>query len=230
MATGLQALRFSSEQGLQVCYLRPPAQGSACHRLWLFFGGNGMRAQDWSEFIASWRPDDCLLLIEYPGYGSSAGIPCQASIDATTTLAIAAAGSHLGLERSRLLADCGVVGHSLGAAMALRFATSEATCSHVVLISPFTSLSAMTRRVVGWPLCLLLRENYDNAARLRELASRAQPPSVVIMHGTADTVIPVAMGTCLAGIVPGTQLLLRPGAGHNDVLDQLDLAVEAGGR
>jgi pimeloyl-ACP methyl ester carboxylesterase len=228
-AAGLQALAFTTDEGRQVCYLRPPAPGMPMHRLWLFFGGNGSLAQDWNGLIANWRRDDALLLIEYPGYGASAGKPSPGSIGATTTAAISAAGQSLGVERTRLLADCVVVGHSLGAAAALMCADREPSCSRLVLVAPFTSLADMARHRFGWPLCLLLRSNYDNVARLRSLAARAQPPRVVILHGADDLAIPASMGRTLAAIVPGTSFQLIPDAGHNDVLDQFDQAVAAAG-
>jgi pimeloyl-ACP methyl ester carboxylesterase len=72
---------------------------------------------------------------------------------------------------------------------------------------------------VGWPLCWLLLHNYDNRARLGELAARPRPPRVVIFHGDDDQSIPVAMGRELAAMFPGMIAFHEvPGAGHNTIL------------
>src|SRR5438132_1403133 len=71
-----------------------------------------------------------------------------------------------------------------------------------VLVSPFTNMRDMGRRMVGWPLCLLCEHNFDNRARLAELAARANPPRVDIFHGTNDRSIPFWMGESLASAFP----------------------------
>ena len=76
-----------------------------------------------------------------------------------------------------------------------------------------------SRARVGWPLCWLLAHNYDNQARLRELASRPHPPRVTIFHGSEDEVIPVFMGRQLASMFPRMITFHEvPGAGHNTIL------------
>jgi hypothetical protein len=77
----------------------------------------------------------------------------------------------------------------------------------------------MARKVVGWPLCWLLLHNYDNRARLGELAARAQPPRVTIFHGDVDETVPIAMGRELGGMYPGMiSFHAVPGAVHLTVL------------
>jgi pimeloyl-ACP methyl ester carboxylesterase len=111
-----------------------------------------------------------------------------------------------------------VLGHSIGAAAALQFAAHHPV-RRVVLAAPFTSLRDMARRTVGCPLCYLLRHNFDNRARLAELAARPQPPSVVIFHGTDDALIPEQMGRSLAGMFPRIVAFHEvEGADHNSVV------------
>ena len=95
----------------------------------------------------------------------------------------------------------GVMGHSIGAAAALDLAVAHPP-RHLVLVSPFTTLEAMARRAVGWPLCLLLLDRFDNSARMAELAALPDPPRVDIIHGAADDIVPFAMGRDLAGAFP----------------------------
>jgi len=216
----LVALPYTIAEGAQTAYLRP-AQGHL-HRTWVLFGGNAGLALEWSSLCTQWpRDDDALLLIDYPGYGANAGSPSQDSVQRGTSAAYQALAVHLGVTTRTLDARLGVVGHSLGAAMALQF-SADHPVDRVVLISPFTELRAMARRTVGWPLCWLLRGNLDNRARLAELGSRQPPPEIIIVHGTADGVVPFAMGQALAGVVPGTDFRPITGGDHVSVLDDLE--------
>jgi len=216
---GLVALPYRTADGGQSAYLRP-AQG-ALHRTWVLFGGNAGLALEWSWLCDSWpRADDALLLIEYPGYGANAGSPSTDAAMRGAAAAYQALATHLGLTTRQLDGRVGVVGHSLGAAMALQF-SADHPVDRVVLISPFTELRAMARRTVGWPLCWLLRGNLDNRARLAELGSRQPRPEIIIVHGTADQIVPFAMGQELAGVVPGTDFRPVQGGDHVSVLDDL---------
>ena len=45
-------------------------------------------------------------------------------------------------------------------------------------------------------------DNYDNEARLAEVAKLTPRPTVAIVHGARDSVVPVEMGRRLAGRYP----------------------------
>jgi pimeloyl-ACP methyl ester carboxylesterase len=112
-----------------------------------------------------------------------------------------------------------VIGHSIGCGAGLQFA-ARWNVDRVVLIAPFTTMREMARRVVGWPLCHLLLHNFDNRARLAELAARRLEPEVVLFHGTDDEVIPFEMGRSLAAEHPGMiRFHAVPGADHNTIVD-----------
>jgi pimeloyl-ACP methyl ester carboxylesterase len=216
---GFEALRFTTAEGEQTAYARIPTGVPA--RICVLFGGNAALALDWASLVDEARdPEAAFLLIDYPGYGACAGKASPATIDAAAEGAFVAFAARLGESPVRLEQRLRVFGHSLGAAAALQFA-----CAHpvdqVVLVSPFTSLRDMARRTAGWPLCWLLRHNFDNRARLRELATRPRPPRVVIIHGDADQVVPIAMGRELAALVPGSAFHAIPGADHNTVVDHV---------
>ena len=215
-----QIVRYTTESGAQNALWLPPARGGIPDTLWLVHGGNGSLAVDYAHLAADF-PDSkaSFLFVDYPGYGANSGRPNPATILAGSRAAIAAVSATwdwTAEERQRRVA---VLGHSLGAAAALQYAAADGA-RRVVLIAPFTSMSAMARRAVGWPLCLVLSHRFDNAARLNELTARPAPPTVVIIHGTADEIIPFAMGQALAEAHPG-QVTLVPatGAYHNGILD-----------
>lgn len=216
---GAVTLEYRTGQGDQTAFYRPAKAGDAPERLWLLFGGNGALALDWKEFVDAY-PDDhaAFLLVDYPGYGRCAGAPSPSRIGDNADGAFAALAAKLGQTPESLTARSAVLGHSLGAAAASQFAARHAL-ARVVLVAPFTELRAMARGVVGWPLCWLLKANFDNRARLDEVMARQPAPPVTILHGTDDEVIPVAMGRDLAGRFPGRVTFREiPGADHNGIL------------
>lgn len=167
---------------------------------------------------------DGFLLIEYPGYGNCEGHPCSEAIQNSADMALAALATRLGMAAPDLEPRLQTLGHSLGCAAALGFASRHLGVSRVVLLAPFTSMEDMARRTVGWPLCFLLADNYDNRARVREIAARTNPPELEILAGTNDSLIPFTMGRELAGLAPKiARFLPVEGAGHNDILDHTRL-------
>lgn len=187
-------------------------------RLWVCFHGNGATALDWLETTQGVRaPGVGFLLVDYPGYGLSQGRPTRSSIVEATEGAYAALAAHYGVTTADLDRDVGALGFSLGSAAALEFA-SRHPVQRVVLLAPFTSLVEMARRTVGWPLCELLLDRFDNRARLAELAARPVPPRVTIFHGTVDDVIPFAMGQELSRAHPEMiEFHAVPGSDHNSL-------------
>ena len=64
-----------------------------------------------------------------------------------------------------------------------------------------------------------MRGNFDNLARLDDLAARAKPPRVLVLHGDHDTLIPPAMGRALAAAHPAfVHYETVVGATHDNVV------------
>ncbi len=214
------SLEYTTRQGAQKAFYLPP-RALPLRRLWVLFPGNGSLALQWLGFVKP-HPDshDGFLLIDYPGYGDCKGTPSPASIEESSEAAFNQLAQSLHTEPAALDQHLNVMGLSLGCATGLNFAVNHPV-ERMILIAPFTSMHDMARRLVGWPLCLLLRHNYDNRARLRQLAARPHPPRVDIFHGDADGTIPFFMGRELAGMFP-QMITFHPvaGAGHNDVLSE----------
>jgi pimeloyl-ACP methyl ester carboxylesterase len=195
--------------------------GERPDRLWVVFGGNAAQALSWLDFVEAY-PDKrtAFLLVDYPGYGVNAGRPTRASIVESGVAALAAARGQFKFDAATSPSvSLGLLGHSIGAAAALELAVRDRP-DRIVLVSPFTSMMAMARRSVGWPLCRLLFDRFDNEARLAELAARSPRPAVVILHGTADDIVPRRMGEALAAAYPGW-IVFHPvlGGDHNWIID-----------
>jgi uncharacterized protein len=203
LAPGTIQLQFTTLAGEQVAFYVPPRSGIPVpEQLWVTFSGNASLALDWM-FLVSAQPDENagFLLVDYPGYGRSAGKAGIAATRAAADGALEKLAEQLGVPDEQLSARTNVIGLSLGAAAAIEFAMGHPV-QRVVLIAPFTSMRDMAARLFTRPAAMLLLENYDNRARLRELAERNPPPRIAIFHGTADTLIPATMGRELADTFP----------------------------
>ena len=216
----LSEIDFKTAQGTQRAFYMASRDGSTPPTaLWVVFSGNATCALDW-RFFAEDYPDDGagFLLLDYPGYGDSKGTPSPRSILDASNGALSALAAHLSTDVPTLESRLHTLGHSLGAAASLQFAVQHPV-RRVVIVSPFTSLKDMAGRVVGWPLKHVLIHNFDNRKRLDELAARPEPPSVVVIHGAIDEIIPVQMGRELGSRHPSiTKYVEIPGGDHNGIL------------
>jgi pimeloyl-ACP methyl ester carboxylesterase len=110
-------------------------------------------------------------------------------------------------------------GHSLGSAVASELAIRAAPQA-LILQAPFTSARAMAQRMLVPGLSFfwraIARVHFDTRAVVAQL-----PVPVWVTHGDRDIVIPARMGRDVfaAARVKG-ELLIVPGAGHNDVAEQ----------
>lgn len=190
--------------------------------IYFTFNGNAGRALGWENFARGMQradPSTSWLLVEYPGYGSCEGEPTRTSMMAAAGGAREALREKLGITSEELTARSRAIGHSMGAAAAAEFASTYGA-SEVVMISPFTSLYDMAKRAVSPALAFLVRDRWDNAARLDELSQRPSRPRVLIFHGGRDSVVPVKMGRKLAESHAGwVEYVEIPGGDHDDVIN-----------
>jgi hypothetical protein len=166
--------------------------------------GNGELIDHWlHEFEALRARGISVLLVEYPGYGRSSGIPSERSITGAFTAAYdwAAAQPHVDARR--------IIGHgrSLGGGAICALARERALAA-LVLESTFTSIREQVRRY-GVP-GFLVRDPFDNLARVREFEG-----PVLVLHGERDTSIPVDQGRALHGAARASELHVLA-CGHND--------------
>ena len=186
-------------------------------RLWLAFCGNGSLALDWTTILREYPYNgDAFLLIDYPGYGKNGGYATIASTRASAEAALRALTERLHTDENHL-ALC-TIGHSLGAAVALDFATHHPV-QKVVLIAPFTTLREEAATMLGGWIARLLIESYDNRANLAEVAARNPDARIAIFHGTRDQVIPVRMGRELGREFRFVEFFAIEDADHVSVLN-----------
>ncbi len=147
--------------------------------------------------------------VEYPGYGGSGGRPSVAALFACAE----AAADYAGKRAAALGVPLLVSGASLGSFCAVHVA-AMGRCARLLLRAPPTALADAAGVRFWWlPVRLLLRHRFDNLAN----APQVRCP-VLVVHGDRDEVVPLALGKRLCAAFGGpAELLVVPGAGHNDL-------------
>jgi uncharacterized protein len=214
---GAIVLGYGTSQGRQTAFLYgTPPSGTLLSRLWIVFGGNAMTALDWIELLRECQLEaGGFLLVDYPGYGLCAGNPGADSIleNAIGAYQALIESKRWIIRRPRL----GVLGWSMGAAAGLQFA-EKFPVQDLVLIAPFTTMEDMVKRFIGIRLGMLLLDRFDNFEALRSVCAQTPPPTVTIVHGERDSLIPVSMGRSLAQtLADPIEFYSIPGASHNTV-------------
>jgi len=184
-----------------------PARGAGAGPapLIVFAHGNGERIDDWLDAFEtprSWGAS--VLLVEYPGYGRSGGVPSQASVTAALIAAHDWALTRPGVDAARVVGW----GRSLGGGAVCGLAR-ERTLAALVLESSFTSVTALAG-ALGLP-AFLVRDPFENLAVVA-----AFPGPVLVVHGARDDLIPVAHAHALHAAARRGTLRIDPGCGHND--------------
>ena len=170
----------------------------------IFTHGNAELASDWLPVFGEIVPwGVAVLLVEYPGYGGSPGRPSETSILDIARAAYDWAAADRRIDAKRIVA----YGRSLGGGAASRLA-AERQLAALILESSFTSVADLSGRLLAPGF--LVRDRFDNRAAL----AKYRGPLLVI-HGTHDTLVPIAQARALAALVPGARFH-EIDCGHND--------------
>ena len=172
-----------------------------------FLHGNSGNLQTWLTSVDFYRRVNYdLFMIDYRGYGKSSGrIESEAQLHddmrvAWSKIAPQYAGKKLV-----------VYGRSLGTGLAAKL-SSDVQPDLTVLVSPYESLKAMGDAHYPWLPGLVNRYTMRTDQWLPAIKG-----PVMIEHGEVDTLIGLSHGERLKKIRAGTELVVVPGAGHNDI-------------
>jgi pimeloyl-ACP methyl ester carboxylesterase len=190
---------------------RAPAPGRP---IIVFFHGNGgslaLASQETQGFTQAGYG---VLLVEYRGYGGNPGSPSEEGFyrDGRAAFVFLAAQ---GVTPARTI----IVGHSLGTGTATEMAREFAFAA-LILLAPFTSIPDAAAQAMPYaPVRWLVRDRFDNLAKLPHLRM-----PVLILHGTADSIVPFALGERLAEVAPSATFNAVPKADH---MISIDAAVQ----
>jgi hypothetical protein len=206
-----EAVSFASEDGTPLSGWFIPAVGEPTATV-VHFHGNAQNMTAHYAFV-SWLPRQGLnvFVFDYRGYGASAGTPTPRGVMADSVAAL----NHVRARRDLGPRKIAVFGQSLGGANALA-ALGVAGCEDVVGVvidSAFSSYTAVARDKAPLLAGLLIR---DEPRPLDALASIAPVP-ILLVHGTADAVVPFRHANILleAASEP-KELWVVPGGNHLD--------------
>jgi hypothetical protein len=201
---GIERVAYPTADGLTLHAGYRAARGG--YPTILYFHGNGA---DWqSSVVATGRlvPRGYgVLAAEYRGYRGNPGRPSEHGLYHDGRAAIAFLRTQ-GVAPEEIV----LVGNSIGSGVATQMAT-EIRPRALVLISPFTSLSRLVGEKFHWlPTGLLLRDRFENESKIG-----AVDAPILVLHGDADTLIPVAHARALAAANPAIELAILQGHGHD---------------
>lgn len=189
---------------VEAWYLPPLGAESGSAPLLIFTHGNAEVIDYWpADFRLPRQWGMAVLLVEYPGYGRSAGKPTQASITSAVLAAYDWGRRQDRIDARRVIA----YGRSLGGGAAMALAGARPVAA-VILESTFSRAQDFARRF-GAP-GLLVRDRFDNLEGVQRLKA-----PLLILHGMQDRIVPVAQAKLLHAAQPTSELVLVP-CGHND--------------
>ena len=204
---GVEQITIAAGDGIELAgWYRPAATGLPTV---LYFHGNAgsisRRADRFRQIVESGFG---LLAMSYRGYPGSGGSPSEAAFFSD------------GLEIHDWLAErtenIVAYGESLGTSVAT-YVASEREVRALVLEAPFTAALDMAAETYPWvPVSILMRDPFLS----REYVTRVDEP-VLILLGSADTVVPVEHGRKLfeAAREPKSLEIIEEG-GHSDLWDR----------
>jgi fermentation-respiration switch protein FrsA (DUF1100 family) len=149
-----------------------------------------------------------VLIIDYPGFGKSSGVPTEAGCYRAGDAAYA----WLKDEQKIAPGEMVLFGKSLGGGVATLLGC-QMEHRALVLVKTYTTLPDVARSMYPWIPCrLLMRNRFDSISRIGECHR-----PVFVAHGTSDELIPIALGQRLydAANAP-KEFLAIPNHGHND--------------
>ena len=179
-----------------------------------FLHGNAGNLAGWFSNARFYRDANFdLVMPDYRGYGKSTGAIAGAQQLRADVRAVWDAFAPQYRDKRIVL-----YGRSLGTALAADLAeqlSTEGRPPHLtVLMSPYSSLRELTAEVYPWVPGALLRYPLDTGSHLPGIAG-----PVLLVHGDADTLIALRHSRRLQQVLPSAQVLVVPGAGHNDLHD-----------
>ncbi|MBL0125472.1 MAG: alpha/beta fold hydrolase [Betaproteobacteria bacterium] len=153
-----------------------------------------------------------VLAIDYRGFGKSVAADGAAPSEASANEDAEAAWKYLATlaPQSKRF----IFGHSLGGAMATQVALKYPQADGLILEGTFTSIPDMLKET-RWgfiPVGFLVTQTFNSLDRIREVTM-----PVLVAHGTADEIVPFAMGERLFAAAKAPKRFFRAegGSHHN---------------
>jgi pimeloyl-ACP methyl ester carboxylesterase len=175
----------------------------------LFFHGNGGEMSGRRDRMAFYQSQGFgALFVSYRGYGASTGKISEQGFmtDAFTAYEFL---RQRGVSPEKIV----VVGESLGSGVAVQLSAQRPVAA-LVLEAPFTAAVDVAADIYPWlPVGMLMKDQYPS----RDFIGKVKAP-LLILHGDADRVIPVAQGRRLFEMAnEPKELVILAGEGHDAI-------------
>jgi fermentation-respiration switch protein FrsA (DUF1100 family) len=175
----------------------------------LYCHGNGGNLAMWADALKTVhdRIGVTVMGFDYRGYGRSEGTPSEEGVLADARAARAWLARRAGIAENQIV----LMGRSLGGAVAVDLATDGAR--GLVLESTFTSLPEVGHAAMPWlPVRTLMQSKFNSQAKIGNYHG-----PLLQSHGTADRLIPFAMGRQLFDAANEPKQFVKiEGRDHND--------------
>lgn len=154
-----------------------------------------------------------VLAVEYPGYGIAHGDVSPSGVLNAADAALRFVREVLKWPDDSIL----IMGRSIGTAPAMYIASKYPNIFGLVLVSPFTSITALLEDKLGTLAKLLpIKEPFENSAVVSNICAQT-----MIIHGKKDILVPVAHGRQLFDALSCRKLFVAPvNMTHNTYLFQ----------
>lgn len=201
----------------------PPATRNRARATVVHFHGNAenLTTHFWN---VAWLPAEGynVLVFDYRGYGRSSGRPDRGGIQEDAVAAVRYVRTRPDVDPQRLI----LFGQSLGGAIAVSVAATQIRegIRAVVIDSAFAGYRAIVRDKLGgnwftWPFQWLAFLLVSDQFSPRAVIHQVSPIPLLILHGTADEIVPSYHAEELfAAAREPKNLWLVPDAGHTQAL------------
>lgn len=189
---------------LHALYLHQPAAQSK--GIVLFLHGNAGNLETWFTHTDFWLSTGYdVLMPDYRGFGKSTGkIENEAQLNEDVEQAWNYV-AHNYKDKKKV-----IYGRSLGTGLAAKLGT-QTPADLVVLVSPYTSMTAMAREYYPWVPSFILRYPLKTDQLLPQINTK-----ILLLHGTSDRLIDSEHSKRLVTLNPKARLVEIEGAGHGD--------------
>ena len=214
-ATPDERNEIDTDQGTTVAWYDPAPDATADNPapLAVFFHGNAELVDQQQRTIRMYHDlGISVFMVEYRGYGDSEGTPSENHIVADTVAFLKLMRERPEIDAERLVYHGRSIGGGLATQVALQIKPKA-----LIVESTFTSVAGMAMRY-GVPPFLV-----TSPLRSEQAFKQLDIP-ILIMHGKADTIVPVSHGHALDAAAKHSTLLLF-NCGHNDMPPPAEVAL-----
>ena len=172
----------------------------------LYFHGNMTNIERYASFSQVFTKNNYeVWMIDYPGYGKTTGKRTEQTMYEDATLFYDLAIKKTTSEKII------IYGKSLGTGVASYLASIK-SCNHLVLETPYYSMTSMARNYAPLYPVSLIRYSFPVYQYLKAVKA-----PITIFHGTSDKVVPYKQSQKLRKEMPVIELITVPGGTHNNL-------------